>query len=53
MNAIGMQFSDLVKLETDPIAVGGINKWTPPQKSGGISQVSTRFSLSMENEQAD
>ena len=29
------------------------NKWTPPRKSGGISRVSTRFSLSMENEQAD
>ena len=25
-----------------------INKWTPPRKSGGIPQVSTRFSLSME-----
>ena len=28
---------------------GGINKWTSPWKSGGI----TRFSLSVENEQAD
>ena len=25
-----------------------INKWTPPGNSGGISRVSTRFSLSME-----
>ena len=25
-----------------------MNKWTPPQNSGGIPQVSTRFSLSME-----
>ena len=24
------------------------NKWTPPQNSGGIPYVSTRFSLSME-----
>ena len=24
------------------------NKWTPPRKSGGIPQVSTIFSLSME-----
>ena len=30
----------------------GINKWTPPRNSGGIPQVSTIFSLSMENEQA-
>ena len=37
------------------MAYGGfkINKWTPPRGSGGIPQVSTRFSLSMENEQAD
>ena len=25
-----------------------MNKWTPPRNSGGIPQVSTRFSLSME-----
>ena len=30
-----------------------INKWTSPRKSGGIPRVSTRFSVSMENEQAD
>ena len=29
-----------------------INKWTPPRKSGGILRVSTRFSLSVGNEQA-
>ena len=29
------------------MAVGGINKWTPPKKSGGISTGSTR------DEQAD
>ena len=28
-----------------------INKWTPPRTSGGIPYVSTRFSLSVENEQ--
>ena len=32
------------------MAVGGINKWTPQRKSRGIR---TRFSLSVENEQAD
>ena len=35
------------------MAYGGINKWRPPRKSGGIPQVSTRFSLGVENEQAD
>ena len=35
------------------MAYGGMNEWTPPRKSGGIPRVSTRFSLSMENEQAD
>ena len=33
--------------------IPGINKWTPPRKSGGIPSVSTRFSMSIENEQAD
>ena len=32
---------------------GGINKWTPPRKSGGIPCAITRFSLSVEIEQAD
>ena len=33
---------------------GGINKWTPPRKSERIPRgVSTRFSLSVENEQHD
>ena len=36
MNVIGTQLRDLMKLGTDPMAVGGINKWTPPRKSGGI-----------------
>ena len=31
----------------------GKNMWTPPRNSGGIPQVSTRFSVSIENEQAD
>ena len=35
------------------MAYGGLNKWTPPRKSGGIPRVSIRFSLSIENEQAD
>ena len=35
------------------MANGGINKWIPPRKSGGIPQVCTIFSRSMENEQAD
>ena len=32
---------------------GGRNKRTPPRKSGGIMEVSTRFCLSIENVQAD
>ena len=38
------------------MVVGGIiSKWTmtPPRKAGGIPRVNTRFSLSVENEQAD
>ena len=35
------------------MAYGGLDKWTPPRKSGEIPRVSTRFSLSMENEKAD
>ena len=35
------------------MAYGGINKWTPPRKSEGNPCLSTRFSLSVENEQAD
>ena len=35
------------------MADGGINKCTPPRKSGGIPRVSTKFNLSVENEQAD
>ena len=38
---------------TDPMAYGGINKWMPSPKSGGIPRVSTRFSLSGENEWTD
>ena len=42
------------KLGTDPMACIGLNKWTSPRKSGGIPWVSTRFSLSIENNmQAD
>ena len=41
-------------LGTDSIAYGGLKKnWTPPRKFGGIPRVSTRFSESMENKQAD
>ena len=46
MNAIGTQLRD-------PINSGLIHKWTPPRNSGGIPEVSIRFSLSVENEQAD
>ena len=35
------------------MADGGLNKWTPSRKSGGIPRVSTRFILGVENEQAD
>ena len=35
------------------MASGGINQWTSPRKLGGISQVSTRFSLCVENDQTD
>ena len=35
------------------MAVDGINKWKPSQKAGGIPSVSTRFNLSVENEQTD
>ena len=35
------------------MADGGINKRTPPRESGGIPRVRIRFSLSIENEQAD
>ena len=35
------------------MSYGGIDKRTPPRNSGGIPRVSTRFSLSVENEQAD
>ena len=31
----------------------GKNIWTPPRNSGGIPRVSTRFSVSIENEQAN
>ena len=35
------------------MAVGGIQKITPPRKAGGIPWVSTRFGLRVENEWAD
>ena len=35
------------------MAYVGLNEWTLSRKSGGIPSVSTRFSLSMDNEQAD
>ena len=49
----GEESSMMEILGTDPMADGGINKWTPPRKSGDIPGVSTRFSLNMENEKAD
>ena len=39
-------------LGTDPMAYGDITQWTPPRKSERIPWVSSRFSLSVENEQA-
>ena len=53
MNAIGTQLRDLIELGLDPMADDGINIWTPPRESGGIPRVSTRFSLSVENDQVD
>ena len=42
------------KLGTDPMVCGaGKNIWTPPRNSGGIPWVSTRFSVCIENEQAN
>ena len=35
------------------MAYSGINIWTSSRKSGGIQRVSTRFSLTVENEEAD
>ena len=35
------------------MAYGGINKWIAPQKPGATPWVSTRFSLSVEDKQAD
>ena len=43
----------MMPLVDKKLALLAINKWTLPRKSGGISRVSTKFSLSMENEQAD
>ena len=53
MNAIDTQSCDLMKLGTDPMTYGDIDKWTPPRKSGGIPLVSTRFSLGVENKEAN
>ena len=33
--------------------VDGINEWTPSWKAGGFPCVRTRFSLNVENEEAD
>ena len=43
VNVVGTQVARPDRLGTDPMAYGGINKWTSPRKSGGISLVSTRF----------
>ena len=49
MSAIGTQLRDPINSGlTRCRMVVSINKWTPPRRSGGIPQVSTRFSLSME-----
>ena len=36
---IGTQVARPDNLGTDPMAYGGINKWTSPWKSGGIRRV--------------
>ena len=41
------------KLGIDPLAGGDIHEWTVSRKAGGIPRESTRFSLSVESEQAD
>ena len=54
VNTVGTQLRDLInKHGTGPMAVGGLNIWTPPRKAIGIPRVSTRFSLRVENEQDD
>ena len=53
VDAIGTQLRDPINSGSDPMAYGSMNKWTPPRKSGGIPKVSNRFSLNVENEQAD
>ena len=55
MKAIGTKLRDQIHiLGTNPMAYGGLNnKWTASRKSGGISRISSRFILSMENEQDD
>ena len=54
VNAIGTQLRDPMNsgLTRWRMAVPR-NKWTSPRKSEGMPRVSTRFSLSMENEQAE
>ena len=53
VNVIGTQVAQPDKIGTDPMTYDGINKWTSPRKSRGIPQVSTRFSLNVDNEQTD
>ena len=54
MNAIGYAIACPNKLGTDPMVSGaGKNIWTPPRNSGGITWCRLRFSVSIENEQAD
>ena len=50
--ALDTQLRDLDKLRTDPMVMSGV-KWTPPWKARGIPWITTRFSLSVKNEQAD
>ena len=35
------------------MAYGSVNNWAPPRTAGGIPLISTRFSLSVENEEVD
>ena len=53
VSVIGTQVAQPDKIWTDPMAYDGINKWASPRKSRGIPGVSTRFSLTVDNEQTD
>ena len=51
MNVIGTKLRDLINSRLTRWRMAVYKKWTSPWKAGGIPRVSTRFSLSVENEQ--